>query len=222
MKTLAAFSITCAVAMPAALDADIQVDGPEIRSERGTVQIGDATVTFDADRGVMLSGDTVSGVLVATSSRPHDVVVDVRAMEDNGFGEERVPNPPTLAASRTLTLHARPGGGPPVVASFQLGSRRAHEGGYRWFDLHVRAHGTRDVEAEALASVATWGGNAFPIAIEPPAKIPAKGPFTVAVRITNTTKAAMDYLDVRFGSQLIMEGIDGMWTNAQDFEATPV
>src|SRR5437763_14176860 len=146
MKTLAAFSITCAVAMPAALDADIQVDGPEIRSERGTVQIGDATVTFDADRGVMLAGDTVSGVLVATSSRPHDVVVDVRAMQDNGMGEERVPNPPTQAGLRTLTLHARPGGGPPVVASFKFGSHRRATGSYSWYDLHVRAHGSRGDE----------------------------------------------------------------------------
>src|SRR5262249_36493541 len=86
MKTVPPFAITTALATPATLVADIQADGPELRPERATVHIGDATVSIDLDRGVMLDGNTVSGVLIATSSRPHDVTVDVVALEDMGVG----------------------------------------------------------------------------------------------------------------------------------------
>ena len=221
MKTVTAFSITVAVALPATLVADVQVDGPEIRPAQQTVKIGDASVSFDVDRGVMLEGETVSAVLVATSARAHDVVVDVDALEDMGFGEERVPNPAREAGSRTLTLHARPGGGPPVVASFKLGSRRAPKGSYSWYDLHVHAHGLyRD--DEAVAGIATFSGNPFAIAIEPPVKIPAKGPFTMAVRIKNTTKLPWDYAYVDLGSALMEVGLDGMQPIAKDFDAQPV
>ncbi len=202
--TLAAFTATVALAVPASLVADIQSDGPALRPERKTVHIGDATVSLDLDRGVMLSGKIASAVLVATSERPHDVTVDVTAMEDMGYGGERVPNPPREVGKRTLRLHAEPGGGPPAVASFTL-DKRASKGTSSWFDIHVRG---RDKDGdEAVASVATWGGNEFPIAIEPPATIPATGSFTVAVRIKNTSSSPMGYVSIQLGDHVGLEGL---------------
>jgi hypothetical protein len=43
--------------------------------------VGNATVSLDVDRGIMLDSKTASAVLVATSERPHDVTVVVTAME---------------------------------------------------------------------------------------------------------------------------------------------
>lgn len=210
-SALSAFAFTLAIAVPAGwhgLDADLQASGPDLRPQRQTVQIGDASVAFDIDRGVMLDGKTVSAVLVATSPRPHDVTVDLTALENMGWGEERVPNPPRQVGQRTLKLRAEPGGGRPVVASFALGGHTHTRGRTSWYDLRVSdhaRHGGHDDDSEAaVASVVTWGGNQFGIAIEPPAELPDSGPFTVAVRIKNTTRTPLGGVDVSLGSRFGM------------------
>jgi hypothetical protein len=218
--SIAAFVVTVGAIVPAgwrSLEADIQTDGPALRPARGSIVIGDATVAIDVDRGVMRSGDTVSAVLVATADHPHAVSVDVTALEDEGYGEERVPNPPSVVGRHKIKLQAAPGGGPPVVASFSLGSRRTKlKARAKWYTVYATAPGhgmpsesTIQPEDAAVGfGVAVWTGNTIPISIEPPAIIPAEGPFTVAVRVKNTTKDPLDWIDFDLGGAI--NGWDGL------------
>jgi hypothetical protein len=217
--TLVAALATAAVILPAgwrALDADIQADGPETRPELQSMRVGDATVTIQFDRGVMMSGGTVSGVLVATSDRPHAVTVDVTALEDMGFGGERVPNPPQVVGVHSVKLQAQPGGGPPAVTTFKLGGKRARPGHVDWYTLRVtagdkpRRHRQDDLDVSdetASAGVTVWTGNTLTLAIEPPAAIPAEGPFTIAVRIKNPTTTPVSYASAQLGE---IRGFDGL------------
>ena len=113
--TLASALATIAIAVPAgwhALDADIQGDGPQMRPKQETLEVDDdTTVALDLDRGVMPAGGKASVTLVATSDRPHKVAVQLSALENMGYGAERVENPPKLVGSRVVTLDALPGGG---------------------------------------------------------------------------------------------------------------
>jgi hypothetical protein len=205
--TVAACLATIAVVVPAGwhvLDADLRADGPAVRPARQVLEIGDTTVTLEVDRGVMPSGGTMSVTLVATGDA-REVALDLTAMEDNGIGGERVPNPPTIVERRVVKLHADPGGGPPVVASFQLGKKRG-TGRLQWFDVVATPFARQKITDRpevggdsAVVGLATWNGNTFPIAIEPPAKMPAEGPFTVAVRVKNTTGKPLQYLYNQLG-----------------------
>ncbi len=210
---LSAFLVTVAIAVPAgwrALDADIQSDGPALRPERQTLELDDATVTVDLDRGAMRSGDTATVTLVATADTAHDVTVDVTALQDMGYGGERVQNPPMHVGDKTIKLHAQPGGGPPAIASFKLGKHAAPLGNLEWIDFHVSQHGHhKDDNAAAVIGLATWSGNSFNATLEPPASIPSEGPFTVALRIKNTTKKPLSNLYPDVGQRLFgMEGLD--------------
>jgi hypothetical protein len=202
MKMLA-FALTIAVAAP--LDADIQADGPQLRPKQPTLELDDGTtVTLDLDRGVMPAGGKASVTLVATSDHAHEVTVALRALEDMGYGAERVQNPPKEVDSRTVTLDAQPGGGAPVVQTFKL-DRSGKPGRYEWFDIVATAKHTPD---GASVGIATWTGNTFAMTIEPPATMPAEGAFTLGVRIKNTTKKPMRVPEVRLGAKI--GGVDGL------------
>ncbi|HEY1556786.1 MAG TPA: hypothetical protein VGF94_18250 [Kofleriaceae bacterium] len=185
MRTIAVAAVTCALAIPASTGADIERDGPEIRPRRDTVEIDDAAITLDVDRGIQRIGGQVSATLVATSPRPHRVHLVLDVTRTMGFGPERTPRPDQLVARRDVVLDAEPGGGPPVVQTFRLERGTKLEGHLEWYTLS--AHEPHLAEA-ASASVGTWTGDSFPIEIEPPAKWPDDGPFEVAVRVTNTTR----------------------------------
>src|SRR5690242_237801 len=131
-RTLAISIATFAVAAPTLLDADIQTDGPKVRPEEQTLHLDGADVTLPVDRGALAAGGTVSAILVATSDKPRTVAVDLTTMEDMGMGGERVPNPPLQVDRRKLELKAQPGGGPPVVATIKLGSKREKKGAMSW------------------------------------------------------------------------------------------
>ncbi len=219
-SSLTACLATIALAVPAGwhlLEADIQTDGPKIRPAMETVQIGDASVTVQVDRGVLPSGGTLSAILVATSDHAESVTVDMTTFEDMGMGGERVPNPPELVDRRKVVLQAQPGGGPPVVASIKLGKRHEALSTSRWYDVYVAAHGKATGGGAAHAGIATWSGNAFAATIEPPASIPVEGPFTVAVRVKNTTKAPFGYLSSIIGGQLMgWNAMDNNFTMSTD------
>src|SRR5438045_2780532 len=123
-STLVAFAATVGLVAPAAwhaLDANIQSDGPATRPKQQTLELDGATVAVDLDRGVLMSGGTLKATLVATSDTPKTIALDVKALEDMGYGNERVENPPKQVGRRTIKIQARPGGGTPVEVAFQLG-----------------------------------------------------------------------------------------------------
>lgn len=229
--TLAAFLITLAVVVPAAWhvpDADIAVDGPRIRPKQATLEVGDATIAVDLDRGVLMSGGRLKATLVATADTPRKIALDVRALEDNGIGEGRVENPPTEVARRRITVEAAPGGGKPTEVAFELrprGARLGMLGMMEWYDIEVapvRAKRARvasdlDEEDEELESVArvgavVWGGNNLAMKLEAPASIPAgDAPFHVKVRVKNTARKPMQYVDIRLGGPgLGYSGMEGL------------
>lgn len=226
--SLAAFFATVVVAVPAAwqvLDADIQTDGPLTRPKQQVLHTDGAAISVDLDRGVLMAGGKLKATLVATSDTPKRIALTVRAMEDNGIGEERVARPPTVVSRKKIFIDAAPGGGKPVEVAFELGSKR-RKGVVEWYDVDVsptHVHGDEltyyDSEDDAgnpvpanaaKVGAAVWSGNSFGLAIDTP-NVPAEGPFTVAVRVKNTTKKPMDYLDVSLGGpQLNYSGMEGL------------
>jgi hypothetical protein len=208
--TIGAALATIAIAVPAGwrvLDADIQADGPGLKPKQQQLTIGDATITLDMDRGIMPAGGKASVTLVATAEHAHKVTVALRAMQDMGYGGERVPNPPQEVDRRTVTLDALPGGGPPVVATFKL-AKKGKPGSSEWFDIFATAPKEKmksrwdTGETTAAVGVATWSGNSFAMSIEPPATIPAEGPFTIGVRVKNTTKKPMKRPWINIGARI--------------------
>jgi hypothetical protein len=219
MRTAAAFFATVLIAVPAAwhaLDANIQTDGPATKPKQSTLEVDGAVVSVDLDRGVLLAGGTLKATLVATADTRKKISLDVRAMEDMGYGEERVENPPLQVGGRKITIEAAPGGGKPVEVAFSLGDR-GRRGVARWFDIEVTKAGEKRPandegwqQAMARVGAVTWSGNSFPIAIEPPAVIPTDKPFTVGVRVTNTTKKEIPWLEVDLGgTEVSYGGLEG-------------
>ncbi|MEO7096666.1 MAG: hypothetical protein ABI175_25635 [Polyangiales bacterium] len=220
MRTVVAFTATVLIAVPAAwhaLGADIQSDGPATRPKAKTMKVDGVTVSVELDRGVLVAGGTLKATLVATSETPKKISLDVRAMEDMGYGEERVENPPQQVGKRRITIEATPDGGKPVEVAFKLGAR-GKKGVVNWYDLEVTKAGMKRDDASfwadeedgppsaARIGAATWSGNTYPLAIELPATIPANKEFTVAVRVTNTTKKPIDWFEIELGGRSLSYG----------------
>src|SRR5262245_1026907 len=92
-STLVAFLATVAVAVPAgwhAPDADIRTDGKRVRALQKSFSVGDATVTIEVDRGLIMTGDSVNVKLVATSEKPTRVPVDLVALVSQNYEGARV------------------------------------------------------------------------------------------------------------------------------------
>ena len=228
--SVAAFLTTVLVAVPAGwslLGANIQTDGPALRPPKESFEVDGVTVSVEIDRGIATARGQVKATIVATSDAPKQLSLDVRALEDNGYGEERVPNPPTVVSKRRVKIQSGPGGGAPVEVAFNLGTTR-HKGGVQWFDIDVMAsktkfHGTEDSpehpddarywaseelgpQNAARVGYAVWGGNSIPISFAP-TTVPATGPFEVAVVVNNTKKKPLDWLQVEIGNRLGLEGL---------------
>ncbi len=224
--TIAAALVTSALVVPAALEADIQSDGPQMRPEQEVLELDDHTsVTLDLDRGVMPSGGKASVTLVATSETPHRVQVELSALQDMGYGGERVPNPPKQVDHRVVTLEAQPGGGPPLVQTFRLAKSEKALGRFEWFDIVATSAlrtKSRDVTA-ARVGLATWNGNSFAMSIEPPVTLPAEGAFSIAVRVKNTTQKPMRVPEIRVGSHI--KGVEGLesslYIDSDDYQIEP-
>lgn len=213
--TLAAFAATIGLVVPAAwhaLDADIQTDGPATRPKQQTLEVDGATVAVDLDRGVLMSGGTLKATLVATSDTPKTIALEVRALEDMGYGDERVENPPKQVGKRTIKIQARPGGGTPVDVAFTLGER-GRKGVVNWYDIEVSPanwKAKKDVEDDykptARIGAATWSGNNLAMEIQTPTRIPDDATFTVAVKVTNTQKKPINWLSIELGGTNISYG----------------
>ena len=206
MRTVAAFVATVLIAVPAgwhALGADIQTDGPATRPKQQTVVVDGVSVTIDLDRALLKNYGKVKLTLVGTSDAPTKVALEVRATEDMGYGEERVENPPKEISRKRITIEGAPGGGKPFELALELGDREK-KGVVDWFDIVVR--GLAPGSDSAKVGAATWSGNSYALAIEPPAVIPSTGPFTVAVRLTNTTKRALAWTEIDLGGPALNYG----------------
>jgi len=224
--TLAAFLATLAVVVPAAwhaLDADIPADGPLLRPKQATLHTGGAAISVELDRGVLLSGGRLKVTLVGTADTARKIALDVRALQDNGMGPERVENPPTEVARRRITIDAAPGGGKPTELTFDLRPRRARPGGMEWFDIDVTPAGKRgdavsyygseeEPATAAKVGAVVWSGNNLAMTLEAPARIPAGDEaFAVKLRVKNTTKQPIEYVDIKLGGPSLefsaMEGL---------------
>jgi hypothetical protein len=229
--SVAAFFATVLVAVPAGwqmLTADIQSDGPGLRPPKESFEIDGVTVSVAIDRGISTARGEVKAILVATSDTPKEISLDVRALEDNGYGEERVANPPTVISKQRVKIKSGPNGGEPVELAFKLGTTR-YKGSVQWFDIDVMSSKTKYIKNPdivtgegpndarywddedrpanaARVGFAVWGGNSLPIAFAP-TKIPATGSFEIGVIVKNTTKKPIDWMQVELGNQL---GLDGL------------
>jgi hypothetical protein len=204
--TLAAALVTVAVIVPAgwhAVTADIQTDGKRLRPLQQSFMIGDTKVTLDVDRTVVMTGDTVIATLVAYSDRPGQVSVDLTALHSSNYEGARVEMPWTPVDHETLKLTAAPGGGVPVKTSIVLGTRPDQPALTDDFKIYVTAHGNKPPKREyedgpdydtgltegyaAATAITGWSGDNLKLSISPEGKPRGDAPFTVAVRVKNTS-----------------------------------
>jgi hypothetical protein len=207
----AGFIATVAILVPAGwhmLGANIEKDGKHFRPMQQTLDVDGVTVTLDDDRSVVMTGDTVTATLVATSDTPKDVTVDLRALHTTNYSGERVERPWQQLDRETITLHAAPGGGTPVKTRIKLGNRPAELALEDSFKIMINKHGMKPVKREfdtdqkapdydALAGddgtgaagiyIRGWSGNSLAMKIEPKVPDTSDEPFTIAVTIKNTS-----------------------------------
>jgi hypothetical protein len=235
-REAAGFLLTVGVLVPAgwhALDADIEHDGKHMRPMQQEVAIDDVKVTLDVDRAVVMTGDTVTATLVATSDKPKDVTVDLRALHTQNYSGERVERPWQQIDRETITLHAAPGGGKAVTTRIKLGDRPAELALEDSFKLLVMKAGVKpvvrefdmggkapDYDALSMSDDGTniaagiyirgWSGNSIGMKIAPEGTVTSGKPFTIAVRIKNTSGHKLEsipYINLTTEDQL--DGTDG-------------
>jgi len=204
------FFATVAVLVPAgwhSLGANIEKDGKHLRPMQEKFTIDGVEVALDVDRSVVMTGDTVTATLVATSDSAKDVTVDLRALHTENYAGERVERPWQQLDRETLTLHAAPGGGTPVKTRIKLGERPEKLALEDSFKLIVTKAGLKpkvrefDVgkapDYDALAAtddapaagvyIRGWSGNNLGMTIAAKGPVTGDAPFTIAVTIKNTS-----------------------------------
>ena len=226
--TLSAFLLTVAVLVPAgwhALRADLQTDGKRLRPLQESFTMTDGTrVTLDVDRSVILTGDTVTATLVAYSDLPRRVTVDLLALHTNNYGGERVEQPWVPIDHETLKLTAAPGGGPPLQTRIQLGERPRAPALDDSFQIYVTEPGKRPARGDddsvdyrtgpsegyaAATQISGWSGDNLQMSFGPEGRATAGAPFVVAVRVKNTSGAALGSPPrVTLTTEAALQGID--------------
>jgi hypothetical protein len=205
------FFATVAILVPAgwhSLGASIEKDGKHLRPMQQKVTIDGAEVSLDVDRSVVMTGDTVTATLVATSDSPKDVTVDLRALHTQNYAGERVERPWQQLDRETITLHAAPGGGKAVKTQIKLGERPAKLALEDSFKIMVNKHGEKppkrdfdsgekqadyeslmgdDGKSAAGIYIRGWSGNSLGIKIAAKGPVTGDAPFTVTVTVKNTS-----------------------------------
>jgi hypothetical protein len=208
--TLAAFLVTVAVIVPAgwhALGADIQTDGKRLRPLQQSFVVDGTRVTLDVDREVVMTGATVKATLVAYSDTPKQVSVDLIALRSSNYEGSRVEMPWTPIDHETFKLTAAPRGGKPVETAIKLGDRPDAPALVDDFKVYVTPHGKKpprepgedrvDYETgvsegyAAAIAITGWSGNNLKLSIEPEGRTTSDAPFTIAVRVKNTSGQAL-------------------------------
>jgi hypothetical protein len=204
-RTLAAVILTMGVVVPAALDANIEVDGKKLRPHQQSFTVDGTRVTLDVDRGLAMTGDKITATLVAFSDTPKRVAIDVRLVQTHLQPGERVSPPERQIDREKITLDATPEGKPAKV-QLVLGTPRKAMGQEDRFQIYISPHGDRppttgddygdrstdwqaNVEAghAAVVDVIGWSGNSISMKVSTQGPIVAKQPFVVAVHVKNTT-----------------------------------
>jgi hypothetical protein len=204
------FFATIAVLVPAgwhSLGANIEKDGKHLRPMQEKVTIDGVDITLDVDRSVVMTGDTVTATLVATSDSPRDVAVDLRALHTENYANERVERPWQQIDRERIVLHAAPGGGKAVKTRVKLGERPARLALEDSFKIMVTKAGLKPEVREfdvgkapdysALAGddgtgaagvwIRGWSGNSLGMTIAAKGPVTGDAPFTIAVTIKNTS-----------------------------------
>ncbi|MDB4958859.1 MAG: hypothetical protein JWO36_6428 [Myxococcales bacterium] len=232
--TLTAFLATAAVAIPAGwrvLDADIQTDGKRVRPMQQAFTVDGARVTLEVDRGLVMTGDSVTAKLVAYSDTPKRVALEMRVTQSSNYEGERVEQPEIAIDHEKLTLDAAPGGGKPFLTRIKLGTKPDRIAVTDDFKIYVAAVGKKpskedDTDAppaavadEAAVTVHGWSGDNLGISIEPQGHPVVGMPFTVKVRVKNTSGRTLHPPWVSLATQLAGSG----WAESgTDFDVTPV
>ena len=108
------FLATIGVAVPAGwqlLDADLHTDGKHLRPLRTTVDIGEAQVSVEVDRGIVALGDKVKVTLVGTAPANTTLDLDVRVQRVEDAWGSRVAGLPVQIDRERVHVDAAPGGG---------------------------------------------------------------------------------------------------------------
>jgi hypothetical protein len=226
--TLAACLVTIAVIVPAgwhALEADIQSDGKRLRPLQQSFVVDGVRVTLDVDRRVVMTGDTVKATLVAFSDAPKQLTVDLTVLHSSNHEGERVEQPWIPIDREVLKLTAAPRGGKPVDTILALGERPRGAALVDDFKVYVTAHGKKPPRREgddrldydigvtegtaAAVAITGWSGNNLQMSIVPEGRPTGDAPFTVAVRIKNTSGDQLAYRPwVSLSTESALEGTE--------------
>jgi hypothetical protein len=210
--TLAAFLVTVAVIVPAgwhALGADIQTDGKRLRPLQESFVVDGTRVTLAVDRQVVMTGDTVRATLVAFSDSPRQIAVDLIALNSHNYEGSRVETPWIPFDHETIKLTAGPRGGAPVATMIKLGERPDQPALTDNFKIYITPHGKKPPRDEgsdhvdydtgvsegyaAAVAIDGWSGDNLRMSIEPEGRPTSDAPFTIAVRVKNTSGQRLNH-----------------------------
>jgi hypothetical protein len=226
--TLAAFILTVAVIVPAgwhALGADIQTDGKRLRPLQQSFVVDGTRITLDVDRRVVMTGDTVKATLVAFSDTPKQIAVDLIALSSSNYEGARIETPWVPIDRETIKLTAAPGGGKPVDTMIKLGDMPDRPALTDSFKIYVTPHGKKPPRFEgedrvdyetgvsegyaAATEITGWSGNNLKMSIEPEGRPTSDAPFTIAVRVKNTSGQALAHApSVSLSTEATLEGTE--------------
>jgi hypothetical protein len=226
--TLATFLVTVAVIVPAgwhAVGADIQTDGKRLRPLQESFVVDGTRVTLDVDRHVVMTGDTVKATLVAFSDTPKQIAVDLIALSSSNYEGSRVETPWIPIDHETIKLTAGPHGGKPVDTAIKLGEMPDRPALVDEFKIYITPHGKKPPRSEgedridyvtgvsegyaAAISITGWSGDNLKMAIEPEGRPTSDAPFTIAVRVKNTTGQSLAHApDVSLSTEAALEGTE--------------
>jgi hypothetical protein len=210
LASAAAFAIL-ALVLPSAASAEIDATGKELRPAQESCTLDGVHVTLDVDRSVVLTGDRVKATLVADGDAGKQVAVEVSTLHSENHAGEPADIGPTRIAHQIVHLTAAPGGGPPVVTTLKLGKRLTHRAWIDRFAIFIAAPGTpvpdQPIEwsdthgfwevlqtgGAAVVPVLGWSGDTLDMKIEATSPITLDAPFTIAVRLTNTSGRSLPH-----------------------------
>jgi hypothetical protein len=202
--SLAAFAVFGLI-LPSTASAEIDVTGKQLARAQESCTIDGAQITLDVDRSVVVTGDSVKATLIAYGESTQPVAVEISTLHSENHDGEPAEIAARRIAHQVVHLTPTPHGGPPVVTTLKLGSRLRHRALIDEFHIFIAAPGTPVPDGSvgdpdrpgfsqvaatgsaAITSVLGWSGDNLDMKIEATGPVTLDAPFTVAVRLTNTS-----------------------------------